>query len=87
MVKINSYSQKSYSYSKNRIKEGSTADYIGIMGIHASDPHRVLDVIPTVTKLITILATTEIAVTGISDTACDFLSAFQCLLNVKRILL
>lgn len=57
------------------------------MGIHASDPHGVLDVIPTVTKLITILATTEIAVTGISDTACDFLSAFQCLLNVKRILL
>lgn len=57
------------------------------MGIHASDPHGTLDVIPRVTKLITIHTTTEIAVTGISDTACDFLSAFQCLLNVKRILL
>lgn len=57
------------------------------MGIIASNPHGPWDVIPTVTKLITIHATTEITVTGVSDTACDFLSAFQCLLNVKRILL
>lgn len=57
------------------------------MGIIASNPHGPWDVIPMVTKLITIHATTEITVTGVSDTACDFLSAFQCLLNVKRILL
>lgn len=31
------------------------------MGIHASDPHGVLDVIPRVTKLITIHATTEMS--------------------------